>query len=156
MQRFRTISAAPARSASEAVTAVADLVSDALGPAAGVDSDDVRAGLDHARPALLALVAGGHLEDNGVVLVADALHLTINVVGGDKALSNEENLAVVPGGATATEWTVYLPTPEPIGSLVNSAADGHPNLSTSEPPADSQPKSSASLVDLGALASEGK
>jgi hypothetical protein len=100
------------------------------------------------------LIAGGHLERFPVVVHADPINLEITTVSGEAAVGLEENLAPVPGGATATGWTVYLPTPEPIGGAVRAAAASHSNLSADEPP--DAPKAETAVgrgvVDLGALA----
>ena len=156
MQRHRQIAAAPERSTSETVETISELIRDSLARSEHIDLADVDGALGAARPALLALVAGGHLERNALVLVAAVLRLSITTVSGDKALTLEENLAAVPGAASATDWTLYLPTPDPLGALVTSCADAHPRLSTEEPPsADKQERAeketAAAALDLEAL-----
>jgi hypothetical protein len=156
MQRHREIAAAPERSTSETVETISALIRDSLARSRHIDPADVDDALDAARPALLALVAGGHLEKQALVLAAASLHVSITTVSGDKALTLEENLDAVPGAASATEWTLYLPTPDPLGALVTSCAEKHPRLSTDEPPsADEQDQtaeqSAAAALDREAL-----
>ncbi len=153
MQRHREIAAAPERSASETVSTINDLVRDTLAASSSLDLDDVDSALDAARPALLALVAGGHLDRHSTVLVAASLHLSINTVSGDRALTLEENLATVPGGASATTWKLYLPTPDPLGETVKAVAKRHQCLSADEPPTEAPAdEKAASMLDLDALA----
>lgn len=155
MQRRRQIAASPERTTSETAETVSEMIRDSLARAEKLDLVEVDDALAKARPAFLALIAGGHLDKNALVLVAGALHLSITTVTGDPALTLEENLAAVPGAALATEWTLYLPTPEPLGAMVSEIAKSHPCLSADEPPTDSADAStptSASALDLDALA----
>ena len=107
-----------------------------------------------------ALVAGGHLESKGLILVDNGLHLTIVVLTGDAALEVEENLNPVPGGASATTaWTLHIPAVGALDKVLAAAIQGSPHLSTKDPP-DSAPKREAasiteSPVDLDALRSLG-
>ena len=153
MQRRRQIAAAPARAASETVPTISDLVRETLAASSSLSTSEINEALDIARPALLALVSGGHTDEHPLVLIAAVLHLSITTVSGDGALTLEENLTAVPGAASATSWTLYLPTPEPLGGLVRTTAKRHARLSADEPPetADAE-KASASLVDFDALA----
>lgn len=155
MQRRRQVAASPERTTSETAATISELIHDSLARADNFDLSDVDDALAKARPAFLALVAGGHLDVNPLVLVAGALYLSITTVSGDRALTLEENLAAVPGAASATEWTLYLPTPDPLGAMVNEIAGSHPRLSVAEPPGDTDTaaaEAASSLVDLDALA----
>jgi hypothetical protein len=155
MRRRREVAAAPARSAGDAWGVVAGLLRDALTRSDKVDAEEVEAALDAARPAGLGLIAGGHLDRHPLVLVGAPLHLSVTTVSGDKALVLEENLDV-PGGAAVSEWTLYLPSPEPLTSLVESAAAKHERLSTDEPPADAESAAEAkAAIDRDALARRG-
>jgi hypothetical protein len=156
MQRHRQIAAAPERSTSESVGVIRDLIRDSLARAEKLDLDEVDTALDAARPALLALVAGAHLEKHALVLVAASLHASITTVSGDKALTFDENLDALPGAASATTWILYLPTPDPVGAVVARCADTHARLSTAEPPAEADQEqasaaSTAADLDLDAL-----
>jgi hypothetical protein len=154
MQRRREIAASPERTTSETVEAISDLIRDSLARADKLNRSDIDDALTTARSAFLALTAGGHLDANALVVIAAALHLSITTVSGDRALTLEENLDAVPGAATATEWTLYLPTPDPLAAMVTKVADSHPNLSVAEPPAESAQASetASAALDLDALA----
>jgi hypothetical protein len=155
MQRRREVAAAPERTTSETSETISDLIRDSLARAEKIDLTDVDGALATARPAFLALIAGGHLDTHPLVLVAGALHLSMTTVSGDGALTLEENLAAVPGGASASasDWTLYLPTPDPLGPMVTKVAESHRNLSVGEPPAETaSAEAASSLVDLDALA----
>src|SRR4051812_33747696 len=110
MQRRREIAAAPTRSAGETIEVVATLIRETLTRSDNVDPADVDSALAAARPALLGLVAGGHLDDEPLVLVAPPIHLSVTTISGDGALTLEENLQV-PGGAGVEAWTIHLPAP---------------------------------------------
>lgn len=152
MQRRRQVAAAPERTTSEAAETISELIRHSLARAEKIDLADVDEALAKARPAFLALIAGGRLDTNPLVLVAAALHLSITTVSGDRALTLEENLAAAPGAAAATEWTLYLPTPDPLGAMVKGVADSHPNLSVDEPPSDGAAEEASAALDLDALA----
>ena len=103
-----------------------------------------------------ALIAGGHLESKGLVVVDNGLHLTIRVFTADAALDVEENLNPVPGGATATDrWILYLPSAGPLDNAIRAAANNSLHLSTDDPPAsapvETSDRASRSLIDVDAL-----
>jgi hypothetical protein len=154
MQRHRQIAAAPERTTSESVGVIADLIRDSLTRSDKLDVATIDDALTTAKPALLALTAGGHLDRDALVVIAAQMHLSITTVSGDGALSLEENLAAVPGAASATEWLLYLPTPAPLTDMVTVIADKHANLSAAEPPEDAETTTdrTAAAVDLDALA----
>lgn len=96
-----------------------------------------------------SLIAAGHLETSGLVLVDEDLHLTITVVTGDRALEVDENLNPVPGGARATEeWMLYLPCPDPLTSALSQAVGTSDHLSIEAPPT-SAPRRTAKSVSGG-------
>ena len=103
MQRRRQVAASPERTTSETAETISELIRDSLARADKIDLADVDEALATARPAFLALIAGGHLDAKPLVLVAGALHVSITTVSGDRALTLEENLAAVPGAASATD-----------------------------------------------------
>lgn len=156
MQRHRQVAAAPERTTSDTWEAIAKLLAATLDRSPNIDVGDVTAAMDAASGVGRALVAGGHLEKHAVVLVADPVYLNITTVSGKAATSLDEDLSPVPGGATATDWTIYLPTPDPVGDTVRSAIKGVAHLSADEPPAESVTKSAmsegASVLNLDALA----
>ena len=106
----------------------------------------------------MPLVAGGHLDRHPLTLVAAPIDCTIGTVSGAAALSIEENLAPIPGGVQARDFTVYLPTPEPLAAVVRQVAARSPHLSADEPEdggaakASEAPGRRVNLVDLEALA----
>ena len=157
MKRQRTIAAAPVRSAAEAWQVVSTLLADTLerSPAIPVGSvDQELAPLYGFGP---ALIAGGHLESKGLVLVDVDLHLTVSVMTADAALEVEENLNPAPGGASTTEgWILYLPQAGPLDKSIAAAVKKSAHLSadlppTSAPSAKAEGRSGGSLIDVEAL-----
>lgn len=152
MQRRREIAAAPQRSAGEAWDAVACLLRDTLLCSAQIEAEEVDEALAAARAAGLALIAGGHLDREPLVLVAAPVHLSVTTVSGDRALTLEEPLDV-PGGASIDSWMLYLPTPEPLGASVRAITATHPRLSSEEPPDEADRSAQAAFtLDRDALA----
>ena len=156
MQRHRQVAAAPERSTSDTWEAIAQILAATLDRSPNIDASDVAGAMDAVSGVGRALVAGGHLEKHAVVLVADPVHVNITTVSGKGATGLDEDLGPVPGGATATDWTIYLPTPDPVGDAVRSAVKGVAHLSADEPPSEWVTKSAmsegASVLNLDALA----
>lgn len=153
MQRHRAIAASPQRVAAEVWTAVGELIGDTLERSAYIDRAEVDAALVPLDGIARMLISAGHLEKHPMVLVADELWLEITAVSGGAALTLEENLNPVPGGAGASDWTLYVPQVEPMAKLVRSAVKGHAHLSADEPADPAQEAATASAgVDLDALA----
>ena len=135
MERQRTIAAAPVRSASEAWQVVSTLLADTLECSSAIPVGSVVQELDPLIGLGPALIAGGHLESKGLVLVDVGLHLTIFVMTADTALKVEENLNPVPGGASATEgWILYLPQAGPLDVSIAAAVKKSAHLSANPPP----------------------
>lgn len=152
MERTRTIACAPARGTTQAWGVISDLVIDTLARSADVERDDVEAALSAASGVGRQLIAGGHLENDCITVVAENLYLKIFTVSGDEALTIEENLAPVPGGGSARDWKLHLPTCEPLATQVKAAAKSHDRLSAQEPAALSvKEAATASAVDEDAL-----
>jgi hypothetical protein len=161
MERTRFIAAAPVRSASEAWRVLCTLLADTLERSPSVPVGSVSKELEPLNGLGAALIAGGHFESKGLVLVDTGLHLTVRVLTGDAALDTEENLNPVPGGANATEaWVLYLPPVGPLDNTVAAAVKTSLHLSTDTPPisapAEKSQDISRSLIDLDALRSLGK
>jgi hypothetical protein len=158
MLRHRQIAAAPERQASATWDVITKLVCDTLERSPDIGRSDVEAAMAAAAPAGVMLIAAGHLDRHAVVIVAPPLHLSITTVSGTAASTVEENLGPVPGGASADDWVIHLPTPDPLGDVVRSVAKGSARLST-EPPPDDAAKSDSQvegdLIDLEALAKRG-
>ena len=75
MQRRRQVAASPERTTSETAATISELIRDSLARSDQIALSDVDDALAKARPAFLALVAGGHLDVNPLVLVAgEPLH----------------------------------------------------------------------------------
>lgn len=156
MERTRFIAAAPVRSASEAWRVVSALLADTLERSSSVPTGSVAKELSLLKGLGPALIAGGHLESKGLVLVDTGLHLTIRVLTADAALEVEENLNRVPGGASASDgWTLYLPSAGPLDSAVKAAVKNSTHLTTDAPPssapAEKSDGASRSLIDVNAL-----
>lgn len=155
MQRRRTIAGSPIRSASDAWRTAVSLISNTLERSDAIDAGSVAvelACLDGLGP---ALVAGGHLQDKGLVLVDEGLHLTIVLPTADAALDIDENLNPVPGGAGATkDWTLYVPDVEPLATALSDTAAKSSHVSLKTPPSE-ESKSSvtarSALLDVAAL-----
>jgi hypothetical protein len=150
MNRTRLIPAAPVRSASASWSLLEEIVMGTLASSSAVSDDDVQAGLAAAAGVGRLLIAAGHLDEHPIVLVAAPVHLSIYTISGNKALGAEEPTAVA-GGASATEWTLYLPSPSPLTDAVMAAVTSHPNLSSADPPTEAAAPAAAS-IDRAALA----
>lgn len=156
MERSRVIAAAPVRTAAEAWQVVVDLIVATLERSSAIASGSVAEDLSVLNGLGPALVAGGHLESKGLVLVDDGLHLTIQVVTADAALEVEENLNPVPGGAGATaDWMLYIPSCGALDAVVAKAIKGVSHLSSDSPPnaisSNKSVASSAAGIDVEAL-----
>ncbi len=155
MERSRFFAAAPVRSATDAWQMVTKLISDTLERSPAVSEGSVALELSVLKGLGPALIAGGHLESKGLVLVDEGLHLTIHVLTADAALDVEENLNPVPGGAGATKgWVLYLPT-SPFDKNIAAATKNSSHLSVEDAPSTAPTVKSqsvgGSLVDVDAL-----
>jgi hypothetical protein len=152
MRRRRGIAAAPARSASEAADAISELLRTTLTRGDKVDPAEVESALGAARPALLGLIAGGHLDDEPLVLVAPPVHLSVRTVSGDDALTLADT-GDVPGGAGIDEWTIHLPPTDPLAEVVRAAAAASRRLSAEPAPEQAESKAAGGILDDAALRS---
>lgn len=156
MERIRVIAAAPVRSGSEAWQVLSKLLVDTLERSPAVPAGSVARELAPLNGLGPALIAGGHLESTGLVLVDNGIHLTIVFVTGDRALEVEENLNPVPGGTSATDgWTLCIPSVGPLDRSVAAAVKGSSHLSVKTPPRAAPLKgegaSGESVIDVEAL-----
>lgn len=154
MGRHRDIAASPVRTAADTWAVIGELIAVTLDRSDDIDGDDVRRALDAAAPAGTALVAAGYTGSANITVVAGPLHLTIRTVAGADAFKTEadENHNPVPGAATATDWTVYLPRPPGLASLVEDVAAGSAHLSTDSPPPEApSANSTTATIDLRRL-----
>ncbi|HEY2333659.1 MAG TPA: hypothetical protein VGH58_01455 [Solirubrobacterales bacterium] len=153
MQRRREIASAPKRSAAEVWQTIRELLGDTLDRSSSIERADLDAALDPLDGVARMLILAGHLEGHPLVLVAGELWLEITTVSGGSALSLQENLNPVPGGAGASDWTLHVPQVEPMAKLVRTTVKGHDHLSADEPTAPPQSAAKASGgVDLDAVA----
>lgn len=155
MLRNRAIASAPVRSASAAWAIIAELVAATLDRSPAIERGDVEGVLAVAAGVGRQLIAGGHLQQHDLVLVAAPVHLAVSTVSGEAALALEENLNPVPGGAQASGWTLYLPCPEPLTAVVKALADSADHLSADRPPdqvSSSVGSNGGAAVDLAAVA----
>lgn len=153
MQRRRTIAASPRRTAAEVWATTCSLISDTLERSSSIDREHVDTALAPLDQLARMLISAGHLEKHPLVLVADDLWLEISTVSGAEALTLDENLNPVPGGGTATDWTLHVPQVEPMAKLARATAAGHAHLSADEPVEQTQTSATAATgVDLEALA----
>lgn len=154
MVRYRTVAAAPVRSASVTWRVITQLVADTVAASATLSRADAEQAMAAAAPAGRMLIAGGHLDRHPLILVAGLVHCEITTVSGTAALTAEENLNPIPGAAGAAAYTIYLPAPGPLATVVADAVTGHPSLSDSRPPAPDETRAATetgSLIDLDAV-----
>lgn len=152
MLRYRTVAAAPVRSASATWQVITDLVVDTIATAAALSRSEAERAMSVAAPAGRMLVGGGHLDRHPLTLIAGLVHCEITTTSGTAALTAAENLNPVPGAAGAETFTIYLPSPNPLAAVVSAAAAGHARLSSATPPDEPQATaSSVPLIDLATL-----
>lgn len=161
MKRLRKISAAPERTAGEVWATITALLADTLERSEEVERSDVERAMQVAGGVGRQLVSGGHLRKNPLVLVADEMWLEIEVLSANAAVGLDENLNPVPGGGSASQWTLYLPPVEPLAKLVRAAAKEDEHLSAEEPKAVAEAASSSKAATfdddaLAAWAGEGR
>ena len=156
MSRHRDIAASPIRTAQAAWEVMTELITLTLERSSEIDTDTASRTLDALSPVALALVAPGHLERQPLTLVAQPLRLTICTISGERAFRTfeDENLNPVPGAATATDWTLHVPCPEALASLINSVVGDLENVSTDLPSTENNADSGTSTnltIDLNRL-----
>lgn len=137
--RARTIKGSPGRSALAAWAEIDRMIAETLAPAPAIDDSAVRAALGMVSPLGPMLVAGGVLVGHPIVLRALPLQLEVTIALGNAALSDDERLGKVPGAATATDWGIYLPDPDPWAAQVRAAVAGHAALHAGAAPAEAAP-----------------
>lgn len=135
MLRTRQIAASPVRSASATWAVIADLIADTVAASPVLSRTEAEDALHAASAVGRVLIAAGHLDRSPITLVAGTVHCEITTVSGTAALAHEENLLPVPGASGAQDFTVYLPSPDPLHDQVEAAASGHLRLSATAAPA---------------------
>lgn len=162
MERYRTIAATPVRTASEAWRTGVSLISDTLERSSSIPNGSVADELQPLDGLVPALIAAGHLEEKGLVVLADDLRLTIKFATADAAFAVDENLNPVPGGASATSsWMIYFPQVEHLSDALIAAAKKSTHISTDEPPSSATKEAAGSrastgVIDLDALRRHGE
>ncbi len=155
MRATRTIPARPVNDAAAVAAKIVALIVETLAPAEAIDRADVEAELYAAAPTIGLLAAAGHLRSDELVLVAGGLRLQIDIPVGENALAATESVSPPRGAATANTWTLHLPSPTPLGPVVNAAVRDCPHLTIEpapdEPPAAPPARSAASSIDLSRL-----
>lgn len=153
MLRRRELMASPIRRADETWAVIVELIADTLDRSDAIERTEVLDAFTIAETVGPRLVAGRHLEKSPIVLVAEPVHLSIYTVSGTEAFAVEENLSPVPGGTSASTWTVYLPDPAPLTADIAAALAGSKHLTSVAPPT-ALVKSAATenLLDFDALA----
>jgi hypothetical protein len=154
VKRLRKIAGAPERTAGEVWGTITDLLADTLERSEEIERAEVEAAMEAAGGVGRQLVSGGHLRKNPLVLLAGEMWLEIEVLSANAAVGLEENLNPVPGGGSASQWTLYLPPVEPLAKLVHAAAKEDEHLSAEEPKAQAATASNtkAAAFDDAALA----
>ena len=135
MKRHREIASSPERTAGEAWQVITELLTATLERSSDISRADVEQTMGRAGGVGRMLVSGGHVETDPLVLVAGDLWLEITTVSGDAALTLEEDLNPVPGGASAEDWTLHLPAGGPLAKFVKDLAKAEPHISSDEPSA---------------------
>lgn len=153
MLRYRTIAASPVRGASATWQVITDLVADTVATSATLSRTDAEQAMAVAAPVGRMLIAGGHLDRHPLILIAGMVHCEITTVSGTAALTAEENLNPIPGGAGAETFTIHVPTSDPLGAMVSAAVASHACLSDAAPatPESRTAASARPLIDLDAL-----
>lgn len=155
MERTRTIAGSPVRSSSATWTALTDLVVATLEVSPHLDGKSVRAECDRIAGAMSAVIAANGLRGDGLTLVADPVFLHLRVAMGSDAFTAEadERLDAVPGGTTATDWSLYVVPPALLEATVNEAAAGASHVKLGPPPApqSSKAQSAGFEIDLDAF-----
>ncbi|MBB3753679.1 hypothetical protein FHT44_006201 [Mycolicibacterium sp. BK634] len=104
-----------------------------------------------------SLAASGAIAKTPLTLIAGDLALDIFIVRGDDAFEIDENLAPVPGGASAPgNWKLYIQPPDHLNEEVTAAVDGSEHLAVGKPAAGQQQSASnesqpALAIDADAL-----
>lgn len=131
---------------------IEELVVDTLTASPHIPVKDVRTALEAAASVGRHLVAGSYLNKSPLVLVAATLRLEILTISGDDALTEGDDATAVPGAATASDWTLYLPKPKPLTETVRGVAKTNPHLSSEDPPETAEEtKSAEPAIDREAI-----
>jgi hypothetical protein len=154
--RKRTIAGAPERTAAQATDVIVDMLTTTLEPA-DVNDATVSSELAEAAAVIRMLIAGKHLKETPLTLIAEPLRLEIRVVTGSDAIDANENLGKVPGAAQADDWTLHLPAPDMLADWVNDTVGALEHVTTDAPPSSGAKSAAAGgqftpgSIDMAAL-----
>jgi hypothetical protein len=156
VHRTRQIAASPYRSAREAWETAKELVATTLERSPNVVAGTVAGALAPLDGVATTLIAAGHLDARPLTLVDADLHVDLRFIGGDASFVVEENLAPVPGGASAsTDWVLYINPPTHLVGVVDAACAASAHLKRGKSPAFTEAASvaasSAWAIDPDAL-----
>jgi hypothetical protein len=153
--RRREIAGAPERTAGETADVIVEMVGETLGASRTISSALVNRELAVAAHAIRMLIAGKHLNAMPVMLIADPLRLEITTVTGERAVGLDENLGCVPGAATAQDWMLHLPAPQPLTPWITEVVANLDHVTIKAPPSEKQTAAHEALrlneIDVGAL-----
>jgi hypothetical protein len=145
MERTRRIAASPVRPAGETWNVVKTLLADSLEKSPHVADSSVKSSLAPMDGIASSLIASGYLANDPLVLVAGDLKLNMFAVRGDAAFAVEENLAPVPGAASAPEtWRLHVPSPAHLRETVDAACSNDAHLVSGKPPVAAESASATS------------
>jgi hypothetical protein len=129
VQRTRKIAGTPVRSAADAWTTVKTLLSDTLERSSEIPDGSVATALVPLDGLASAIAASGAAADAPFTAIAGVLLLVIYIVRGDDAFTIEENLAPVPGGASApSTWLLYIQPPAHLRDTAIAVVDDAEHL----------------------------
>jgi hypothetical protein len=147
MERTRKIAGTPLRSAAESWATVKTLLADTLERSSEIPNGSVAAALIPLDGPASSLVASGAAAVAPFTLIAGDLYLDVYVVRGDAAFTVEENLAPVPGGASAPNtWALYIQPPTHLVGMVTAAVDGAEHLRVGKPTPDAASQAAVSTA----------
>lgn len=135
MQRTRKIAGTPVRPAADAWATVKTLLSDTLERSSEIPDGSVATALAPLDGLASTVAASGAAADAPFTVIAGDLHLEIYIVRGDDAFTIEENLAPVPGGASApSTWLLYIQPPSHLVDAIKAVADSAEHVTVDKPP----------------------
>jgi hypothetical protein len=154
MERHRTLAGSPVRSASATWAALTDMIVASLEVSEHIDGSEVRTECEAVGEAISAVIAGGYLATDRLVLVADPMYVHFTVANGNAAFAAEEDeqVAAVPGGRNAAKWQLYIDAPDTLIGLLGDATTATPHITCGTAPAYSAKAASHVVgVDFNAM-----
>ena len=121
MLRYRTVAAAPVRSASATWQIITDLVADTIAASGTLTRSDAMEAMAAAAPAGRMLIAGGHLDRHPLTLVAGSGPLRDHHRVGHRRADHRGEPQPDPRRGRRETYTIYLPAPAPLAAVVAAA-----------------------------------